>query len=286
METLLDLVRISTFQLTERRLTSKDCIGGYHVNELTLHSVNRGVTSIEFADGSQDRTRTATAGTLILVPARCRYVLRGTGIRQESARPSSTQHELPTVLSDSDGSALVTTVGLELEANLHSVLSRTFRTPILISNHASHDSPVRQFSTASGPTLSALRNRTSVARMLEILLVETISAAMDPKDLSLIGNPAHAILRAVAVMQVDPGHNWSVENLAHEIGYSRARFAREFHEQIGLPPMTHLRNARIKLARTMLAVNGAKLRDVAICCGYSSESALHRAMKASRPDFE
>jgi len=286
METLLDLVRISTFQLTERRLTSKDCIAGYHVNELTLHSVNRGIVSLEFAEGSQDRTQMATAGTLILVPARCRYVLRGTGIRQDSARSSSTQHELPTDLSDADGSALVTTVGLKLEANLHSTLSRMFRTPISVSNHASHDSPLRQFSTASGQTLSALRNRTSVTRMLEIWLLETISEAMNPKELSLTGNPAHAILRAVAVMQIDPAHNWSVENLAHEIGYSRARFAREFREQIGLPPMTHLRNARIKLARTMLAVNGAKLRDVAICCGYSSESALHRAMKASRPEFE
>jgi AraC-like DNA-binding protein len=87
---------------------------------------------------------------------------------------------------------------------------------------------------------------------------------------------------ALRLMQHNPAHPWTLAELAHETGASRAALARRFHELVGEPPMTFLTNWRITLAADLLLEPGATIGSVADQVGYGSPFALSTAFKRVR----
>ena len=59
---------------------------------------------------------------------------------------------------------------------------------------------------------------------------------------------------ALRLIYHNPGHPWTVANLAAAVGSSRAVFARRFTEQVGEPPIAFLTSWRLALAADMLRV--------------------------------
>ena len=65
----------------------------------------------------------------------------------------------------------------------------------------------------------------------------------------------------------------SVEDLTHEIGLSRRRFAQVFREQVGVTPKLYHRILRFQNAvRQIGAGRDVNWADVALCCGYFDQS--------------
>ncbi|MEU0239301.1 AraC family transcriptional regulator [Nocardiopsis sp. NPDC006198] len=87
---------------------------------------------------------------------------------------------------------------------------------------------------------------------------------------------------ALRLLGEDPARPWTVGSLASETGVSRAALARRFHELVGTPPMTYLREQRIALAADLLDEPGATLGAVAGRVGFSSAFALSTAFKRLR----
>jgi AraC-like DNA-binding protein len=87
---------------------------------------------------------------------------------------------------------------------------------------------------------------------------------------------------ALRLMHHNPAHPWTLAELAHEIGVSRAALARRFHELVGEPPMTFLTGWRIALAADLLREPGATIGSVADQVGYGSPFALSTAFKRLR----
>jgi AraC family transcriptional regulator len=71
----------------------------------------------------------------------------------------------------------------------------------------------------------------------------------------------------------------SLESLAEETRYSRAHFLRMFRAATGTTPHQYVLNIRLKRAQEQLRKKGSRIIDVAMSCGFSSQSHLSYVFK-------
>ncbi|WP_399343024.1 AraC family transcriptional regulator [Umezawaea sp. Da 62-37] len=84
-----------------------------------------------------------------------------------------------------------------------------------------------------------------------------------------------AALRAV---HAEPGHRWTLEELAKIAMMSRSAFAANFRSKVGKPPLDYLIEWRMQLARAALRTKDS-LTAIAGTIGYQSESAFSTAFR-------
>src|SRR3984893_1161085 len=112
--------------------------------------------------------------------------------------------------------------------------------------------------------------QTAVDRLAEYFLVLLLRAAMNERlieggVLSGLGDPRLA--KAIAAMHAEPEQSWSLEQLAHLAGMSRARFAAHFRNVVGVTPFDYLTDWRIGIAQTLLR-KGEPLKPIEAPPGY------------------
>lgn len=122
-----------------------------------------------------------------------------------------------------------------------------------------------------------------VDRLLDLLLVGALRAAFAagavtvPAWFRASADPV--VGPVVRLMQNDPGHPWTVADLAAAVGVSRAALARRFHALVGEPPMTFLTGWRLALAADLMVEPDATVTAVAKAVGYSSPFTFSTAFK-------
>lgn len=87
---------------------------------------------------------------------------------------------------------------------------------------------------------------------------------------------------ALRLMHDNPAHPWTIDKLAAESGASRASLARRFHDLVGEPPMTFLKNWRMALAADLLCQPNETVSTVAEKVGYATPFAFSAAFKRVR----
>jgi len=87
------------------------------------------------------------------------------------------------------------------------------------------------------------------------------------------------IARAVELIQSEPDREWTVTDLAREIGLSRTLFTRRFRDVLGEPPMRYVAKARLGRAAGYLATTNASVYEIALLVGYDSDASLSKAFK-------
>ncbi|AOP35377.1 AraC family transcriptional regulator [Leptospira tipperaryensis] len=87
------------------------------------------------------------------------------------------------------------------------------------------------------------------------------------------------ILAALGALHKRPAYSWTLENLARDVGISRASLANRFREVLGCTPMDYLARLRIEKGRSLIQDQGATLEEVARIVGYSSAFAFSKAFK-------
>ncbi|WP_430475677.1 AraC family transcriptional regulator [Thalassospira lucentensis] len=95
-----------------------------------------------------------------------------------------------------------------------------------------------------------------------------VEAIRDPK-----------LARVLAALHKEPGRNWSVADMASEMGMSRSVFAERFVALTKSTPQHYLTNLRMRLASQWIARDNLSLDDVADRLGYASVAAFSRAFK-------
>jgi AraC-like DNA-binding protein len=121
-----------------------------------------------------------------------------------------------------------------------------------------------------------------VARILDLLFIQILrawAARMDAEPNWLAGALDPQIGLALRAIHRDPGHDWTVEELAHACNLSRSSFAERFVARVGKPPATYLAHVRLDAATNLLRDTSLPITLVAEQVGYTSEAAFSRAFK-------
>jgi AraC-like DNA-binding protein len=95
-----------------------------------------------------------------------------------------------------------------------------------------------------------------------------VSALRDPR----LGGVISAVHR-------DPGRDWTVADLAAEMGSSRSIFAERFLAVTGLTPVRYLTELRMRLAAEWIGRDRMPIEVAAHRLGYGSQAAFSRAFK-------
>jgi AraC-like DNA-binding protein len=120
-------------------------------------------------------------------------------------------------------------------------------------------------------------------RLSEMMFVDAIRRHVEqlPEQSTgwLAGLRDRYVGRALALLHDRPSAQWTVEELAKQVGLSRSAFHDRFVELIGQPPMQYLTQWRMQAASRLLRDTRASVASVALDVGYDSEAAFARAFK-------
>jgi AraC-like DNA-binding protein len=160
-------------------------------------------------------------------------------------------------------SSLPTLLGLQPAAG-----SSLRATTDLIAHELLHDEPGQQ---------------TLLDRLLDVALVQilreyfTTNQDAAPSWFRASSDPH--LGPALGALHADPGHPWTVAELASRASLSRAAFARRFNQELGVAPLTYLTDWRMALARERLRDSGDGIAAIAQSLGYASEFSFAAAFK-------
>jgi AraC-like DNA-binding protein len=121
-----------------------------------------------------------------------------------------------------------------------------------------------------------------VARILDLIFIQILrawAAGADAEPNWLAGAFDPQIGLALSAIHRDPGHDWTVEELARACSLSRSAFAARFADRVGKPPATYLAHVRLDAATALLRDTSLSVTFIAQKIGYTSEAAFSRAFK-------
>lgn len=87
------------------------------------------------------------------------------------------------------------------------------------------------------------------------------------------------VTRVIDAMHEDPGHPWTVGDLAAVGAMSRTIFAERFRTQVGRSPASYLAQVRMDAAMSYLADDGLTVSETARMLGYESDAGFSRAFR-------
>jgi AraC-like DNA-binding protein len=125
--------------------------------------------------------------------------------------------------------------------------------------------------------------QTLLDRLLDVALVQILrehfstATATAPGWFGASGDAR--IGAALQALHANPGHPWTVAELAEHALLSRSAFARQFTELLGVPPLAYLNDWRMALARERLRDSDARLASIGAALGYASEFSFAAAFK-------
>lgn len=93
------------------------------------------------------------------------------------------------------------------------------------------------------------------------------------------GLPQNKLRAAIDYIQAHLADDISLEAMADYLGISRYHFCRMFKQSTGLSPHQYLIQCRVERAKQLLKQGKMGISDVAITCGFTHQSHLHRHFK-------
>lgn len=88
------------------------------------------------------------------------------------------------------------------------------------------------------------------------------------------------IAKTISLIHQEPARNWSVEELAAEVGMSRSSFAARFMKVTQEPPLKYLTRWRMTMAAQMLRAEPHRtIYDIGFAAGYASEGSFSSAFR-------
>jgi len=122
-----------------------------------------------------------------------------------------------------------------------------------------------------------------LAKLSELMFIEVVRQylqTMAPEQVGwLAGLRDPFVGKALSLIHAQPAENWTIDDLAREVGASRSVLAERFNELVGIPPMHYLGKWRMQVAAGLLNRGQTNIAHVAAEVGYGSEAAFSRAFK-------
>ena len=122
-----------------------------------------------------------------------------------------------------------------------------------------------------------------LAKLSELMFIEVVRRYLEGLPQEQLGWLAGLrdpfVGKALSLMHAAPAQNWTIDDLAKQVGVSRSVLAERFNALVGVPPMQYLAKWRMQIASGLLASGSANVATVANTIGYGSEAAFSRAFK-------
>ena len=122
-----------------------------------------------------------------------------------------------------------------------------------------------------------------LAKLSELMFIEVVRRHLEslpPEQAGwLAGLRDPFVGKALSLMHGRPAHDWTLEELARDVGLSRSVLAERFADLVGMPPILYLAKWRMQIASGLLSGGNANMATVAAEIGYGSEAAFSRAFK-------
>jgi AraC-like DNA-binding protein len=122
-----------------------------------------------------------------------------------------------------------------------------------------------------------------VARLAEVVFAETLRRyllQLPPGRTGWLAGAADSVVgRALECLHQHPGHSWTLDGLAQDVGISRSALTERFARYFGQGPMAYLADWRLQLAAESLRTTSRSVLQIAGEVGYDSEAAFNRAFK-------
>jgi AraC-like DNA-binding protein len=193
-------------------------------------------------------------------------------------------HGVRTWGTDPDGSTVFIVGAYEHLSDISDRLLRALP-PVLSLRHGDWESPLVPLLceevVKDEPGQAAVLDR-----LLDLLVTAVLKAWFAKHDTS---RPEwwryqgdRVVEKALRIIHDDPARSWTLDALASEAGASRASLARRFHDLVGEPPMTFLKNWRMAMAADLLCQANETVSTVAEKVGYSTPFAFSAAFKRVR----
>jgi AraC family transcriptional activator of mtrCDE len=87
------------------------------------------------------------------------------------------------------------------------------------------------------------------------------------------------ICKVLQAVHEEPGHPWTMQNMAALACMSRSAFAERFAQLMNVPPMQYVTQWRVNVAERLLHDPDLSVASIAERLGYSSEAAFRRLFK-------
>lgn len=201
--------------------------------------------------------------------------------------PHSPWRELPVIKHGGSGAATSVVCGfLQCDELLFHPIARHL--PALL--HISPDTtPADKWlagtirHTVSEATRPMPGSRSMLQRLTELMFVEILRSYLQGLPTKEVGwfaalnDPVTGA--ALQHLHAAPMHDWSVEELARQVGVSRTVLADRFKHFLDKPPMRYLAQWRLQLAAQQMKATDAPLKTIVEQSGYESEAAFSRAFK-------
>jgi AraC-like DNA-binding protein len=124
---------------------------------------------------------------------------------------------------------------------------------------------------------------TVLAKLSELMFIEVVRQYLERLPAGqagwLAGLRDPFVGRALSLLHAAPAQDWTIEELARQVGQSRSVLAERFTEMVGTPPIAYLAKWRMQVAWGLLSAGNANIATVAAEVGYGSEAAFSRAFK-------
>lgn len=116
-------------------------------------------------------------------------------------------------------------------------------------------------------------------RQAELCLEQVLGLVWDA-----VHNPGRsatdtAVDEVARQLRQDPGHDWTVAEMARRVALSRAQFTRRFVAQLGMSPAQYLIQCRIDRAHELLTETGLTVTQTAAALGYTDVPYFSRQYK-------
>jgi AraC-like DNA-binding protein len=114
---------------------------------------------------------------------------------------------------------------------------------------------------------------------LDTLLLEIVRDIVEPSKISSLISVHPAIAKALGLLETRFKKNWSLVELAEEVGISRSRLAELFNLEVGCSIHKFLNRVRVRQAEALLSQSNLSIGEIALECGFATIQHFSRIFK-------
>lgn len=114
---------------------------------------------------------------------------------------------------------------------------------------------------------------------LDTLVLEVVRGFTEPRKILSLISVHPAISKALGLLETKFRKNWTLRELAEEVGLSRSRLAELFNLEAGYSIHKFLTKVRVRHAESLLSHSDLPIGDIALECGFATIQHFSRVFK-------